>query len=502
MPGRFAPAVLLRRRFGLGFLAALFGFVALAAWAIASPVGASPDEDYHLVSIWCGAGERAGICEQPGPGRAADARMVPRLLVGEAICYASRPTESAACQGALSGSTLGQTSRGNFAGAYPPVFYAVMSMFVGSDVEASVIAMRLFNAAVFVGLLTLLTWLTPTHRRGVVVVPVLVTVVPLGTFLIASVNPSSWALLSAATLWISLYNYFESSGARRWVFAALATIALVVGAGARADAAAYAGLAIVGVLILTARRSREYWLAASLPAALAVVAAIFYGTAAQSHAATGGLSGATGATTDSITEFIQVVVMVPDLWVGMFGKWGLGWLDTAMPALVWVAAFSVFVAVICIGLSRTGVRKYIAVGLAFAAFWGVPALLQVQTHAPIGAYVQPRYVLPLAILLVAFALAGAGKRSESFTVAQLAVLVIALIGANSLALQVNIRRYVTGSDVMGVNLDSQAEWWWNAGPTPMVTWVVGSLAFALCVATLAVLWHHSASVARDSMDSR
>jgi len=36
--------------------------VALGAWSVASPVGASPDEDYHLVSIWCSHGERPGLC--------------------------------------------------------------------------------------------------------------------------------------------------------------------------------------------------------------------------------------------------------------------------------------------------------------------------------------------------------------------------------------------------------------------------------------------------------
>ena len=34
----------------------------LAAWALASPVGASPDEDYHLVSGWCATGD-AAHCE-------------------------------------------------------------------------------------------------------------------------------------------------------------------------------------------------------------------------------------------------------------------------------------------------------------------------------------------------------------------------------------------------------------------------------------------------------
>ncbi|QIM19287.1 hypothetical protein G7066_13215 [Leucobacter coleopterorum] len=34
--------------------------VTFGAWALSSPIGATPDEDFHLASIWCGSGEREG----------------------------------------------------------------------------------------------------------------------------------------------------------------------------------------------------------------------------------------------------------------------------------------------------------------------------------------------------------------------------------------------------------------------------------------------------------
>ena len=50
-----------------------------------------------------------------------------------------------------------------------------------------------------------------------------------------------------------------------------------------------------------------------------------------------------------------------------------------------------------------------------------------------------------------------------------------------MALHLNIRRYVTGIDASGVNLDAGAEWWW-AGPVgPTAVWLLGSLAYALLV---------------------
>jgi hypothetical protein len=479
-----APSV---RRIIAGSSAALLAFVALAAWALASPVGASPDDDYHLVSIWCGAGEREGLCETPaGAEPGGDTRVVPDDLFRESICYAFKPAVSASCQDGLEGGRMTETDRGNFEGDYPPVFYGVMSIFAGENIQVSVLIMRFANAALFVGLLSVLTWLTPAARRSALVLPVVVTVVPLGMFIISSINASSWALLSAATLWVSLNNYFEASGRRRWVFAALAGLALVIGAGARADSAAYAGLAIVGVLILQARRSRDFALSAILPIVLIAVAIAFYRLSGQSGAAVEGLD-ADDEYARPAWELFQALIAVPDLWVGALGKWGLGWLDTYMPALVWVSSFAVFAGVIFFGLSRPGVRKYIATGLMFAALWGVPALLQWQSHAAVGAYIQPRYILPLAILLVGFALVKTREPGTELSVAQIVGVVLALSAANSLALHTNIRRYVTGSEVGGGNLSANAEWWWNTGPTPMVTWMIGSIAFALCLTLLGVL---------------
>ncbi|QAY74581.1 DUF2142 domain-containing protein [Agromyces protaetiae] len=473
------------RRIIFGVTAAVLGFVALGAWAISSPVGSSPDDDYHLVSIWCGLGDREGICETPEnaePG--GDTRMVPRSLFIDAVCYSYKPAVGAACMGDLDGAGLTETARGNFVGDYPPVFYGVMSLFVGEHIEASVLVMRFFNAALFVAFLSVLTWLTPAARRAAVVLPVVATAVPLGMFIIASVNPSSWALLSASTLWISLYNFFETTGRRRWLFAGLAALALVLGAGARADAAAYAGLAIVGVLILEARRTKAFWLSAIVPAVFIVVAIVFYRSSGQSSAASGGLGTVPGG--QFARELFQAFIAVPDLWAGMLGRWGLGWLDTAMPALVWVSSLAIFAAVVFAGLARSGVRKYLAAGLMFAALWGVPTLLQAQSHAPVGNYIQPRYILPIAILVVAFALVATRERID-FSPAQIVVIVLALTAANSLALHTNIRRYVTGLDNSGVNLSYGVEWWWGEGVTPMVAWLIGSLAFGLCLALLGYL---------------
>ncbi|MEH6781437.1 MAG: DUF2142 domain-containing protein, partial [Rhodoglobus sp.] len=109
-------------------------FAALTAWALSSPVGASPDDDFHLTSIWCATGN-SDYCAPSGDD---GTRLVPPAVANPA-CFAYDAEKSAGCQNRLdftAGATQ-ETGRGNFAGGYPLVYYGTMSMFVGPDVHAS-----------------------------------------------------------------------------------------------------------------------------------------------------------------------------------------------------------------------------------------------------------------------------------------------------------------------------------------------------------------------------
>ncbi|WP_455131875.1 DUF2142 domain-containing protein [Microbacterium aurum] len=140
------------------------------------PVAATPDEDFHLASTWCGLGERAGLCEDPQDGTTG--RLVP-AAIPPATCYAFHPDESAACWDPDQ-TGLTRVDRANADGLYPKVFYAVMSVFASPNVAASVMAMRLFNAAFAVGLLTVVFWALPRWMRPALFVSVAATSVPLG----------------------------------------------------------------------------------------------------------------------------------------------------------------------------------------------------------------------------------------------------------------------------------------------------------------------------------
>lgn len=474
----------------------VLAFVALAAWAFSSPVGSTPDEDFHLTSIWCAAGDRTGLCEQSGD---PTTRLVSPAFA-EPPCFAKVSQESAACQvDDLASTSLVETDRGNFAGAYPPIFYTTMSIFATDDIAASVLVMRLMNAALFVGLMTALVLLLPARHRPMATLAYLTALVPFGLFLVPSVNPSSWAIAGVGIAWMALLGFFDRRDRARWGLAAIFVVSATMAAGARADAGVYVMLGIAAVLFLRFARTRRFALDAILPVAVALVCIVITVSAAQLSSGFSGFGGVGSTPSGGAPDAAPVptgaglllsnIVNVPLLWAGVFGSWDLGWLDTRMPAIVGLGGVGVFVAVVSLGFAGMTWRKTFIVTGAVTALWFIPVFTLTRGGDPVGLEVQPRYLLPLIIMLAGFALLAVGRWVVSLPLALRVTVALASAATQSLALYVNIRRYVTGDDVASISLDAGLEWWWNGVPSPMVVWAIGSLAWAGLVALL--LWRSS-----------
>lgn len=476
-------------RFRLIVLVPVFALIALAAWALASPIGSSPDDDYHLASIWCANAADTSAC-QPGPTAAT--RYVPQAVHRAPLCYRFKADVSAACQSSdfsWDPAKKVLTDRGSFAGSYPPVYYAAMSVFVGNDIQLSAVIMRIVNALLFVIITTLLFVLLPRSRRPALIWTWLLTTVPLGMFLLASNNPSAWAIIGVGSLWIALLGYFETTGRRRVGLGVVSAATAVMAAGARADGAAYVAVVTVVIVVLTFRRERGYYLSAILAAALVVVAAFFYLTSGQSSVATTGLytPGATPA--GAGTLLFYNLENLPSLWIGSFGVWDLGWIDTPMPYAVIFGAVGAVIVVVFTGLTQIWRRKLLAVALVAAVLVLLPLYVLQQGHSFVGQAVQPRYLLPLIIVFVGIAVLPARNvtpRRAALRWGRVPFILIgaALVVSESVALHENMRRYITGTDAIGLNLNHGIEWWWPIGISPIVVWIAGSLAFAAVVVIL------------------
>lgn len=460
----------------------LLALLALISWSFSSAVGSSPDDDFHLAAIWCGLGERPGLCELPD--QAADPtesleRLVPAPIVG-ATCYAFHSDASAACWKEHEGG-MAIAGRANIDNLYPPLFYAAMAPFATSDVAASVVTMRIVNSVLVVGILTLTFFALPRKLRPALLISTIATSVPLGQFLYASTNPSSWALLSAAIVWITTLGALTTRGRQQSVLIALSLLGTVIGAGARADAAVFAVFGICLALLIGFRSFKEQRVSALAALANIALCVTFYLSAGQSSAAVTGLSGDTPPL--SLAQHVNNFLGVPGLWTGALGNWGLGWLDTLMPPAVWVLTTAVFAGALFIGIRDASPRRLWAITGAALALWIVPFVMLALSHAVIGTQVQPRYILPLMVILLGVATAGA-KGEHVWRGHHVAAGGIALVVAVTIALQFNTRRYTTGLDANNIDPGFAAEWWWGLAPSPLAVWVIGSLAFGVMIALL------------------
>ena len=115
-----------------------------ACWALASPIGASPDDDFHLGSIWCSSTAPDDQC--------VDIReqIVERLaqysfLKSSGCQLPASPSIFSGVRTLPGRSKLRQLfrrSRAN-AGLYPDGYYQVMGLFVTDSPAQSVVAMKI-----------------------------------------------------------------------------------------------------------------------------------------------------------------------------------------------------------------------------------------------------------------------------------------------------------------------------------------------------------------------
>ena len=476
-------------------LIAIFAlFISLCGWSLASPVGATPDENFHLASTWCAWGDSQDYCRSTDK---PDSKLVPWQLV-QSSCYAFAPEASADCQtkhpsGVMSGMAI--ASHGNFQNNYPPLFYGMMRLFVSENIELSVISMRIFNALLFCVVLAATFLLISTTNRKTLFWMWTGSLVPLGLFLIPSVNPSSWAIIAVGTSWIVFDAFLEAEGIRKIFSGTLFSLLVVMAAGARGDAAIYVCLTSAVVVVFNFSRIKIFWKKLWLPLVMGAVAMFLFFSSAQSSVASTGLYSGGAAPHWSLAEKIQLLlanlIQLPALWAGVFGMssigappvtiGNLGWLDTQMPMIVWLPALAVYISLFYGGLRNISKLKLCSLAVVVLAITALPLYVLQRSFAGVGAEVQPRYLLPLIIVLLGIALLSTESDVAHLFPSKIQkyLLIGSIIVANSIAVHFLMRRFITGIDVRGVNLNTAQEWWWSGlGMSPMAIWILSSICFA------------------------
>jgi hypothetical protein len=486
-------------------LGVVSAFIVLLAWLLSSPPGSSPDDGYHLSSIWCARGFDSDRCvdgSPPGSSQPTGVVFVPAATQA-VTCMATRSTESAKCVYdalSLSPEQLATTTGGNVRGERARLYYTAMSVFVSDDYPRAFFLIRLANVLIALLALTATIVVAPAPVRGAFATTWVVTAVPLGLFLVTSVNSSAWGLVGLTLVWGNALTLLRVNGpARRAASSALLVMGLVMALGARTEALGHLVFASVALLLLSLEGrsvSLDRWRSLGAAAKSRVVMALFAGVAvlvllirrvAPIGYLSSILSGAEAGYDRLVLggrsqPLIPILTEVPLLWTGSFGdRFGLGWLDTGMPMVVYVMVLTCFAALIGLGLQGARPERIAAFAVMVIALVALPTYTLLSIGAPVGESYQPRHYLPSIMLLLGIALVGSrGRPSLHFGRGAVIGLTIPLSIAHAVALHTNIRRYTQGLSIdIRLDLNETIGWWWAHGPSPMTTWVVGSLAFAM-----------------------
>ena len=486
----------------------LLGSLSFGAWAASSSIGSTPDSHYHLPSIVCGS-FGGNVCETD---EATGKLIVPEALIEGLSCTTQRPFESAGCQPLMDGSDTRvreHSDINSLRNMYPYGFYETMHLFYQDNLELAFVSVRWFNGILFMAITMVLWWASPPRVRAAIQWMWPLVIVPLGMFFIASANPTSWAIIGVGTGWIALLGFLESRGPKAWVLAALYVLSVLISTSARIDATLFVlatslisfwlshlsikEMAIrawpffIGIAIVAARLL-------SRPGNVGVVSEGFGDRNAsseyQEEITWSSLNQAPTFEATEVPTFDWNLLWrnfweVPGLWFGVIGgyPWGsLGWLDTSLPQIVPVVVLTALIAVATASLRGATIMQIIGVLGMFGVLWFIPMYLLQIGGFKVGEEFQPRYLIPMVVVMVGMLVLRQASAPPVFTDRfPLAAIAIGLSIANSIALHTNIRRYVTGLDVGGMDLNFAREWWWFFMPefmTPNFIWIGGSLAFA------------------------
>lgn len=409
----------------------------------------APDEPAHTIKAAAVAhgqwlGEKASTQGQPlqvrVPEYIANLSTVPS-------CYATRPDRDASCAPNIREWGNKEKTAGTTAGNYNPTYYFVTGLpSILTSGQKALYGMRAVSAvwcSVFFALTVAIAHNIWGKRVPVVVA--LLAVTPMSLFLAGTINPNSVEIAATLCFFVSAYAAFDKAlGSSRYIGLAFGASAFVV-ANLRALSIAWLAIALLAALALRWRRGvvRDGFRALSVGvplAAVGVVLGLVWFAVANSFESLGGVP--VKDTPDQV--FLYMMEWTFDFarqYVGV-----VGWLDTALPTVVFVV-WDAAVALVLVGALALwdGRRRIVLLTLMLGIAVG-PAILQIPAASQVGYIWQGRYILPLVLVLLvaagaAFAKVDLRGRAARFVTA---FVLFSMATANSYGFLWVMRRYVTG----------------------------------------------------------
>lgn len=465
-------------------------FVTFLSWSIASPPGSTPDEAYHVGNAWCVFGESNDctiLNSTEGGYRWA------RVPFSVDLCFKRGPEIPASCIADQRPDTQ-VVPIDNVTRMYPPHFYVVGNLLLSLFRDGGILALRIFNGALFAALLAVALRLATRAVQRALVATTLIFLVPQGIFLVASVNPSSWSFTGVLTSWAFLATFFARFQEGKIIASRVAlccwVLSIVISA-ARYDSLVYSAVLSIAVTVSHVRwlwgRAKPFLVGVGLISITSIVLA------------RGFLISITRRTIDMFSDpgffsfaryWLIHYLEIPFTSMGLnYGTYGpTGSLDVLTPPLVGHIQFALLAGALFWGLrERNRLQRVFLSSFLVVLYFLI--LQEVSRSHETGFYlVQGRYFLPFMAGSVGIVLAASSSRTSLLDFPALRSLIVGFVSiANALALFAIVRRYSYGTtnDYKRFEIDVDKNfslpdgWRYVSFLSPRAVLIGGSIAFAI-----------------------
>jgi len=452
---------------------ALAFWLTLICWSLSSPLGTTPDEHYHIASIWCAEGVKNPSCPAIPENSDRNLVAIPDL---SNVCF----REVACPQQDQHLATNYRITQRN----YPSAYYRSMHKLVGPNMTQSILVMRVFNSTI-ASLLFFSQAILCTNKKYLSwLTGFTFTIIPLGMSLIASINPSGWAFIGIANSWMFLLIATSTPNVARfrklaswalWAFSSFLCIA------SRFDATIF--LVITNLVVLIAnyrsalRVNRRFVIGIGAISVLSfpLWRGQFHFLQFTSGWRTTPLNAGGPDLHIWITHWIINVISIP---IDAFGEGRLGQEMISIPRMVPIFGVGFLSAALLFSVIQINRRQVFSVGASFL-FMAI-VVIRISNLELDLFNVSGRYILPLVPYIVGCCIYFSSSPLQLMEVLQLRRIIIAcmtIIHALSMyaVVEQNVMGTSFGIQILKVGTE---EWWWTKSPIgPNFLIVIGSFFF-------------------------
>jgi len=443
-----------RSTFWWSFLAL---FAVFAAWAVANPLTAAPDEPAHATKAGAVVrGELVGTVydpEHPGWGHVSVPAIV-AFTTQMPNCFAFKNDVTASCLPVLRTDPAATTQAVSTASTYNPLYYAVVGLpsLVPTGLE-TIYLMRLVSAALCAAALAWAFAQALTARRGDWLgLGTLLCLTPMVVYMSSAINPASLEMAAAAALWVSLSVLVRYPDPER-LHSRIIAVAVIASVFVNLRGLSPLFLAII--ILATALSSP---LARTWDVVRQKITWPWFGLVAVASVASL-LWTRTAGTLES-----DGIVHHPDLGFWTAVQWSLGdtsvyvsnqmgqfgWVDTNLPTWLLMVIAATIGALVVLGLALGTRRERAVIAVLAVLVIAIPVLIHASQAKYIGIVWQGRYFLPASLGLPILSAFVVARRFDAGQARRFAWRAVVLLGGawfayQTIAFGLNLHRYQNGA---------------------------------------------------------